>query len=218
MIVDHWPLYGLRLRTPRLELRLPDLDDLGALADVAAAGVHDPAAQPFVVPWTDTDPATRARNVLQWHWHLLSRWSPQDWSLQLVTVADGAVIGTQGIDARGFATLREVGTGSWLGLAHHGQGYGTEMRAAILHLAFAGLNAGCATSEAFADNAASYAVSRKLGYVENGVDRHVVRDVAVEGRRLRLDRDGWAAARSVPVTIEGLEPCLAMFGLEPSSS
>jgi RimJ/RimL family protein N-acetyltransferase len=218
MIVDHWPLYGLRLRTPRLELRLPDLDDLGALADIAAAGVHDPAVQPFAVPWTDTDPATRARNVLQWHWHLLSRWSPQDWSLQLVTVADGAVIGTQGIDASGFTSLREVGTGSWLGLAHQGRGYGTEMRAAILHLAFAGLDAEYATSEAFADNAASYAVSRKLGYVENGVARHVVRDVAVEGRRLRLDRDGWAAARSVPVTIEGLAPCRAMFGLEPTGS
>jgi len=47
MIADHWPLYGLRLRTPRLELRLPDLADLSAMGDVAAAGVHDAAVMPF---------------------------------------------------------------------------------------------------------------------------------------------------------------------------
>ena len=28
MLTDHWPLFGLRLRTPRLELRVPDLDAL----------------------------------------------------------------------------------------------------------------------------------------------------------------------------------------------
>ena len=33
-----------------------------------------------------------------------------------------------------LAALREVGTGSWLGRAHHGHGYGTEMRAAVLDL------------------------------------------------------------------------------------
>jgi RimJ/RimL family protein N-acetyltransferase len=213
MIADHWPLFGLRLRTPRLELRLPDLDDLGALAGVAAAGVHDPAVMPFLTPWTDDTPARRARNVIQWHWHQLARWSPDDWSLQLVAVADGAVIGTQDVGARTFAALREVGTGSWLGLAHQGRGYGTEMRAAVLHLAFEGLDAEFATSEAFADNPASYAVSRKLGYVDDGVDRHVIRGRPAVSRRLRLDRAGWAAARTVPVAVEGLEPCLPMFGL-----
>jgi RimJ/RimL family protein N-acetyltransferase len=212
MIADHWPLYDLRLRTPRLELRLPSPDDLAALADLAADGVHDPGVQPFVVAWTDEDPAVRARSVLQWHWRLLGGWSPDDWSLQLVALADGVVIGTQELGAARFATLREVGSGSWLGRAHQGQGYGTEMRAAILHLAFEGLAAEYATSEAFEDNLASYRVSGKLGYVDDGVARHVVRNRPVVGRRLRLDRAGWTAARTVPVSIEGLKPCLAMFG------
>ena len=106
-----------------------------------------------------------------------------------------------------------MGTGSWLGRAFHGQGYGTEMRAAVLDLAFDGLGAEYATSEAFEDNVASYGVSRKLGYVDDGVERHVVRGKPVVGRRLRLDRAGWAAARRVPVTVAGLEPCLPMFGL-----
>ena len=212
MLVDHWPLYGLRLRTPRLELRVPDLDDLGALADLAADGVHDPAVQPFVAAWTDLDPETRARGVVQFHFSTLSRWSPESWALQFVTVADGVVVGTQSVDAEQFAQLRQVGTGSWLGLKYHGNGYGTEMRAAVLHLAFAGLAAEYATSEAFEDNHASYAVSRKLGYVDNGVERNLVRGRPVIGRRLRLDRERWDEVRAVPVTIEGLAPCLPMFG------
>jgi RimJ/RimL family protein N-acetyltransferase len=212
MITDHWPLFGLRLTTPRLELRVPDLADLAQLAEVAAAGVHDPGHQPFAVPWTDGTPTEVARGTLQFQWRMLGQWAPENWSLNFVTVCDGQVIGTQAVDARQFATLREVGTGSWLGRAHHGQGFGTEMRAAVLELAFTGLGAQWATSEAFADNAASYAVSRKLGYADDGVARHVVRGQAVVGRRLRLDRAGWAAARTVDVRIEGLAPCLPMFG------
>ena len=213
MIVDIWPLFGLRLRTPRLELRLPDLADLAALGGQAAAGVHDPEVQPFLVPWTDADPQTRARNTVQWHWRMWGRWTPADWSLNFVTVADGEVIGTQAIDAHSFAELREVGTGSWLGREHHGRGYGTEMRAAVLELAFTGLGAEFATSEAFDHNAASYRVSRKLGYLDDGIERHVVRGAPTIGRRVRLDRQRWAEHRQVPVKIEGLEPCLPLFGL-----
>jgi RimJ/RimL family protein N-acetyltransferase len=213
MLTDHWPLFGLRLTTPRLELRVPDLGDLAQLAEVAAAGVHDAGVQPFLAAWTDCPPEQAARNTLQWQWTQWGSWAPESWSLQFVVVSDGRVIGTQGMDAHDFAVLREVGTGSWLGLAHHGQGYGTEMRAAVLELAFAGLGAEHATSEAFADNAASYGVSRKLGYVDDGIRRHVVRGAPVVGRRLRLDRARWQAARTVPVQISGLQPCLPMFGL-----
>jgi RimJ/RimL family protein N-acetyltransferase len=212
MITDIWPLFGLRLRTPRLELRVPDLDDLAALGQLAAEGVHDPAVQPFLVAWTDAAPLQRARSTLQWQWSMWGQWSAEKWSLQFVAVADGAVIGTQAIGARDFVTLREVGSGSWLGRKHHGQGYGTEMRAAVLELAFAGLGAEFATSEAFERNAASYGVSRKLGYVDDGIERHVVRGTPTVGRRMRLDRAAWAAHRTVEATIDGLEPCLPMFG------
>ncbi len=212
MIADHWPLYRLVLHTPRLELRLPDLARLAELAELAAAGVHDPQVQPFAAEWTDAPPAERARNVLKYHWGTWSAWSPANWELGLVALAEGRVVGTQSLSARQFAELREVGTGSWVGRAHHGRGYGTEMRAAVLELAFAGLGAQFATSEAFADNHASAAVSHKLGYTDDGIERHVIRGKPVVGRRLRLDRDGWQANRSVPVKIEGLRPCLPLFG------
>jgi RimJ/RimL family protein N-acetyltransferase len=208
-----WPLAGLRLTTPRLELRLPTDRDLDELASLAAAGVHDPEVQPFEVPWTDAAPPDRARGTLQYHWSQRAAWQPAKWSLNLVTVHDGAVVGTQGISATDFAIVREVATGSWLGQNHHGRGIGTEMRAAVLHLAFAALGAAYATSGAFIDNIASQAVSRKLGYVQDGIERRLRRGQAATLIRLRLDRETWQASRTIPVEITGLEPCLALFGV-----
>jgi RimJ/RimL family protein N-acetyltransferase len=208
-----WPLAGLRLQTPRLELRPGTDNDLDELASLAALGVHDPEVQPFAFPWTDVSPADRARGTLQHHWSLRAAWKPEKWTLGLVVVHEDAVVGAQGMSATEFAVLREVGTGSWLGQAYQGQGIGTEMRAAVLHLAFAGLGARYATSGAFTDNPASQGVSRKLGYVDDGVELHVRRGQAATVRRLRLDRETWQAVRTVPVEIIGLEPCLAMFGL-----
>jgi len=208
-----WPLAGLRLATPRLELRMPTDDDLEDLASLAAAGVHDPQVQPFAVPWTDAAPADRARSTLQYHWSRLADWQPAKWALNLVVVLDSAVVGTQSMSAADFAVLREVATGSWLGQAHQGRGIGTEMRAAVLHLAFAGLGADYATSGAFTDNLASKGVSQKLGYSDDGVERLVRRGEAGTVLRLRLDRATWLARRTVPVTISGLEPCLTLFGL-----
>ncbi|GAA1413498.1 GNAT family protein [Kitasatospora putterlickiae] len=212
-LTSHWPLAGLRLTTPRLELRLPNPGELAALASLAAEGVHDPAVQPFAAAWTDVEPEQRARGVLQYHWRCWGEWRPEDWELSLVVLRDGVVVGTQSIGARNFAVLREVHTGSWLGRAHHGQGLGTEMRAAVLHLAFAGLDARHAVSGAFADNTASLGVSGKLGYREDGVEHHVVRGRDVVLRRLRLTSDRWREHRPVPVKIEGLPECLPWFGL-----
>ena len=208
-----WPLAGLRLRTPRLELRPASESDLTALADLAAAGVHDPAVQPFTFPWTDVAPTERGRSVLNYHWSQRAAWKPDLWSLDLAVVRDGTVVGTQGLSAQNFAILREVSTGSWLGREYHGQGIGTEMRAAVLHLAFAGLGAEYAISGAFSDNQASQRISRKLGYADNGVERHVSRGRPATVLRFRLHRQAWEATRAIPVTIAGLEPCLHLFGL-----
>jgi RimJ/RimL family protein N-acetyltransferase len=215
MTTQHWPLTGLRLATPRLELRWPTLADLEELAGLAAQGVHDPAVQPFMNAWTDGGPAERAQRTLQYHWRQWGSWQPADWSLNMVAVRDGAVVASQGMGGRDYAMLREVSTGSWVGLEHQGQGIGTEMRAAVLHLAFAGLGARYATSGAFEDNAASLAVSRKLGYADDGIERFAVRGRPVVSRRLRLDRAAWEAHRAIPVEIIGLPACQSDFGMTP---
>lgn len=217
MSSPYWPLTGLRLRTSRLELRWPSLADLDALAAIAAEGVHDPSVQPFTIPWTDAEPAERARGLLQYHWRNWGSWQPSDWTFDLAVVHGGEVVGAQGLTGHDFAVSREVSTGSWLGQKYHGKGIGTEMRGAVLHLAFEGLGAEHATSGAYEDNAASLAVSRKLGYADDGIERHVVRGRAATLRRLRIDRAAWRARQSsrVEVEIEGLAECLPCFGLTP---
>ncbi|WP_049569619.1 GNAT family N-acetyltransferase [Streptomyces sp. SBT349] len=218
MLKDHWPLLGLRLTTPRLELRLPGEGELAALAELAAEGIHPPEEMPFLFPWTDLPPAARARSVVQHHWLRRGDWTPENWSLALAVFFEGRPVGFQDFAARDFGTLRRTSSGSWLGRRHQGQGIGTEMRTAMLHLAFEGLGAAEAVSGALEHNAASLAVSRKLGYERDGVERVVIRGRATTEIRLRLPRARWeaaadrAAADRAPVTVTGLEPCLPLFG------
>lgn len=209
----HWPLFGLRIGTPRLTLRWPTLEDLDALADLAYDGIHDPAEMPFGVPWTDASPQERARATLQYHWGLWASWMPARWTLELAVIQDEIPVGLQGIGATDFAVAREVHSGSWLGRQHQGRGIGTEMRAAVLHLAFAGLGAEFATTSAFLDNHASLGVSRKLGYRPDGIERQSRRGEAVTLQRMRIDRAQWEASRSTPVDIDGLTGCFGFFGL-----
>lgn len=210
----HWPLLGLRVRTPRLELRHPDDELVTELATLASHGVHPPEEMPFSIPWTDAPPAVTARSVCQWLWRQRSEWQPDRWGLSMAVVVDGVPVGLQDLAGEHFIACRTVSTGSWLGRSHQGQGIGTEMRAAVLHLAFAGLGALVAESAAFADNPASHAVSRKLGYEPNGERCELRRGVPATMIGLRLDHDRWAARRRDDITIEGVEPCLAMFGID----
>ncbi|MFG2717076.1 GNAT family N-acetyltransferase [Streptomyces sp. NPDC048416] len=206
-----WPPYALRIHTPRLELRLPDQALLADLAQVAAEGVHAPDRMPFTVPWTEGSPAGRGRSVWQHVLSTIATWSPAAWTLSLAVLHEGIVVGRQDMSASDFAVVREVETGSWLGLAHQGRGIGTEMRAAALHLAFAGLGARGAVSAAMSDNPRSLGVSRRLGYRPDGIQSAAVRDRPVTLQRLRLDRADWERHRTVDVRVEGLEECRDMF-------
>ena len=88
------------------------------------------------------------------------------------------------------------------------------MRAAVLHFAFAGLDAGRATTGAFHDNTRSLAVTTALGYEPNG-DQLKVRDgEPTRCLEFKMERADWARRRRDDITIDGLEPCLALFGLE----
>ena len=85
------------------------------------------------------------------------------------------------------------------------------MRAAVLALAFDGLGAEVAETEAFLDNPASAGVSRSLGYQPNGFGSIAPEGVARPTERFRLTREGWLARSRPPVAIEGLESCRDMF-------
>jgi len=208
-----WPLFDLVVRTPRLELRAPTDDDLVELLDVARAGVHDPETMPFAVAWTDVPSPDFERDFLRYYWGTRAEWAPGAWQLPLVVVRDGRPIGFQEMSAVDFAARRNVKTGSWLGRRHQGLGIGTEMRAAILFLAFEGLGALAAESGALEGNLASARVSEKLGYRPNGLGLVAPRGTPVVEQRYRLARADWRRDLC-PVTIENLEPCLRMFGVE----
>ena len=64
-LADAWPLYGLRLRTKRLVLRLPTDVELLGLLDLANAGIHPPDEMPFGVAWSTLASPRFERNLLQ---------------------------------------------------------------------------------------------------------------------------------------------------------
>lgn len=214
-VEELWPLFGLRLRTSDLELRVPGDDDLAELADLTREPIHAPDLMPFFVPWTDEPEERRVRGALQWHWRSRAEWAPEDWRLELVACRDGRVVGTQGMHGTAFAVTREVETGSWVGGRYQRQGVGMAMRRAVLHLAFAGLRAQTARSGAFSDNEASIKVSTRVGYATDGTETRERKGRRATLSRFLMTRDMWEerAAAWPPVTIEGLEPCLPEFGL-----
>ena len=202
------PLYALRVRTPRLELRLPTEAELVELYEVAAAGIHPPAEMPFSVAWTD---GLTREGFLDYHRSMRESWKPELWTLDLGSWADGILVGAQGIGAEAFAERRRVGTGSWLGAAHQGGGIGTEMRAAVIELAFTHLGARAVTSSAFEASTASRRVSEKLGYSIVGRESLSPRGTPQPHLLLRLERERWAGA-PFTVEVEGLAACLPLFG------
>ena len=207
-----WPLFELRIRSEHLVLRLPMDHELPALIDLAKAGIHPSDEMPFGVAWSTVPGPEFERSFVQHHWGGRASWDRNDWSLHLAVERDGTLIGSQSLLARGFAILRTVHSGSWLGRAFQRQGLGTEMRAAVLAFAFDGLAAHAAESDAFLDNAASSGVSRSLGYEDNGRGTLAPEGVARETRRFRMTADGWRSRPRPPVTIEGLEACRELFG------
>lgn len=211
-MTEYWPLADLRISTPDLELRLPSETDLHSLAELAARGVHADGFMPFGVPWSALPAAERARGVLQWHWRTLGAITKDSWDLPFVVLRDGVVVGTQSLKGSDFRVARQVSTGSWLGLGFQRQGIGTQMRAAVLELAFRGLGATRAETHAFIDNPPSLGVSRKLGYQENGRDVQVVESQRREGQRLLLTKDQWNCPFAI--TWKNLGPCLPLLGAD----
>ena len=88
------------------------------------------------------------------------------------------------------------------------------MRATILHLAFAGLGAREASSEAFADNDASKGVSRALGYEPNGTTWATRRGNPAMLTAWKLPRRRWEQSRRDDIQLTGVEACLPVLGLD----
>ena len=130
-LVDLYPPFGLRVVAGPLELRGLTDELLRELCDVAEAGIHEPDAMPFYVPWSTAPVGELGRNTAAYHWGKRSTFTPDDFCLDLAVLLDGRVIGCQGVAAKNFPVTRTGETGSWLGREFQGRGLGTAMRRAF---------------------------------------------------------------------------------------
>ncbi|MDE3074219.1 MAG: GNAT family N-acetyltransferase, partial [Chloroflexota bacterium] len=140
------------------------------------------------------------------------QWKPEDWHLVLGVWAGEQPIGTQAVSAKAFAANRAVTSGSWLGQAFQGKGYGTEMRAAVLELAFHGLGAERAESAWLDGSHASRRVSEKLGYRVVGRGTVSPRGRPTGETKVEIRREDWLSP--FDVVIANLEPALPLFGID----
>ena len=212
-LADIWPVFGLRVSAGPIELTPVTDAELPGLVDLVRSGIHPPERMPFTVPWTDTAPADLAGNFAAFHWQSRAEFCSVRWVLTLVVRHEGDVVGVQGVSTRDFLVTRTGETGSWLAAAHQGKGIGTRMRQAICALLFDHLGAREISSSAFTDNAASLAVSRKVGYRANGVERVQRRpgELAISQRLLLRPEDFVRGPDELHV--EGAGAVRALIGL-----
>ena len=201
-----WPLHALTLTTPDLVLRGMTEADAVALGPLRP----DDLTQHPDVP-------ELGYGIEQTYWRQFGQWKVQDWVLPFTVIRDGEPVGVQAVEGKDFLVRRVVDSYSWLVRSARGQGVGKQMRAAVLELAFRGLGATHAISEAYEDNLASLGVSRALGYQDNGVMIEPRDDSSGPVRMQHVLLAGADWRSPWPVTIAGLEPCLPLFGLAAPS-
>jgi RimJ/RimL family protein N-acetyltransferase len=214
-VAEVLPALGLRITAGPLELRGISDDDLVTLGDLAVGGIHDAGLMPFYHPWTDVDPSVLRLKFAQYHWDSRASWSPEKWELNLGVWRDGVLLGVQGVATEHFLVTRTGETGSWLGQEHQGKGIGTAMRQAMCAFLFDLLDFEEITSGAFTDNPASLAVSRKVGYRDNGVRRLKRREGELARNLGLVLTPGDLVRGEHALQVEGVDAFRRSIGLDP---
>ncbi|MCK0114206.1 GNAT family N-acetyltransferase [Ornithinimicrobium sp. F0845] len=220
---DIFPPFALRIACGTVELRVLRDDDLPELVDLVRGGIQAPGLpMPFLRDWHELPfapgtPDGFPTTSLAWWWTQRATFAVDDWRLALTVRRDGQLVGMQDLHARDFAQTRTVDTGSWLGLAHQGEGTGTLMRQLVVGLAFDELGAVACGSGYIVGNAASAAVSRKTGYVENGrrrIVQHTTQGkVGVEEQRVLVTPATYVRPTG-RVTVQGADALRRFLGIE----
>ncbi len=208
----------VRIVTPQLELRGATDELLERLAPLVGSGKATADPPPWDDPCSfyEPDPDIRVRQWLQGIWRGRGTVSSERWRLYFVALVDGEPIGQQDLTGDEFDAFGTVESTSWVSSDARQRGIGIEMRAAILHLAFEGLGAAEAHSEAAVDNAGSNRVSERLGYEHNGTSWATHQGQPVLGQRWRLGREAWALQRRDDIAMSGVEECRTALGLPRS--
>ena len=209
-----WPLFDLRVSTPRLTLGYVTDERALELAELAAHGIHDPGTMPFSEPWTDVAPPEQQRNTVRYFWRCRAETTVEGWNLVLAARdRDGTILGVCTLGAEHFPTTRTATTGSWLGRRFQGRGLGREMREAALHLLFDGLGGDVAATRAWHDNAASLRVTRSLPYTEQAPRDEMRRGRPDTMLAFEMTRPQWQTIRRSDVHLEGVDPVREFLGV-----
>jgi RimJ/RimL family protein N-acetyltransferase len=212
MTHSYWPPLDIRVRIESLTLRPLTEADLDELARTLPADVElNPASPTYLGARPDS---ARGTIVHQDYWRAMGTWTTDAWRLNFGVWRDGRLIGAQELEGNDYQRLRTVDTASFLLTDARRQGLGKAMRRGVLGLAFGRLGAEYAITSAWHDNHASLGVSRALGYVDNGIERHRRDDAVDDMVHLRMSREAWlASGYSDGIDIECPDDCLPYFGL-----
>lgn len=207
---------NVAVRTPLVELRAATDDHLEELAPLVAAGKATAEPPPWDDPssFYETDPVLRVDRWMQAIWRGRGTVREDRWRLYFVAYVGDEPVGQQDLTGHDFNDFGMVESTSWVSADRRGEGLGGEMRAAILHLAFEGLEAREAHSEGAVDNAGSNIISERLGYQRNGVDWATHQGKPVLGQRWRLTREDWLPRRRRDIELAGVTECRRALGIE----
>lgn len=217
-----YPPYGLTISSGALTMRVLRDDDIPELVDLIASGVQVPGLpMPFIRDWhagplAPGTPDGFPTTSLAWWWTQRASFAPENWKMALAVRLDGELVGMQDMNATDFPHTRSVETGSWLGLRHQGKGVGTLMRQLVVGFAFDELGATACHSGYVSGNEASAAVSRKVGYSDNGL-RHITQ--TIDGKKMpvmeyqvRVTPESYNRP-SQDVTVQGAEQLRNFLGI-----
>ncbi|WP_165242796.1 GNAT family N-acetyltransferase [Corynebacterium lizhenjunii] len=214
-----WPPFGLQVvatdERRRIELRALRDEHIAQLAGVTPEAIYGSDVPEYAFSWLFGQPPVWAG--AQFRWGHRASMSPQEWTLDCGVFLDGQLCGAVDLRAQNFAQTREVETGSWIYHRYQGQGIGTLVRHAVAATCFEHLGAHSLRSHWVVGNAASAAVSAKLGYKvyrtavggSNGPD-----GVELPVEDARLDRKDYQPG-GVRVQVSGVTPQLrALLGID----
>lgn len=218
-----FPPFALRIACGPVVLKVLRDSDFPELVELVRGGIQDPALpMPFLRDWHEElfapgSPEGFPASSLAWWWRQRATFAPDEWRLALVVRRDGVLVGMQDLHAKDFPQTLHVMTGSWLGRAHQGRGTGTLMRQLAVGLAFDELGAAVCESGYIVGNHASAAVSRKVGYVDNG-RRRIVQDtrhgkLGVEEQRVVVT-PGTLVRPAGEVLVDGADRLRRFFGVD----